>query len=299
MAIEEGECIASRVGVLVYPTAGSRSVVAASIRTRGSAASMTAPGSIPFAIALHRATVTAVDDDGAAVEVRFGDERVRAAVVHGGVEPRVGDEALVALNAASEWFLLGALGTRPSVSTRDGAKASLERDGDDEVLRLRDARGAVLVEHRAGHTVVRAAEGDLELRADAGSVRVVARDAVTVSGANAGALRVDAMGVEASGPSLRATTEKTSVESRETVVTAERVGVSAERVNVTAKVMESRVGRIVERAQEAYRDVEGTLQQRVGRYRVLAKETWQVLSGRAVLKSRGDVRIDGEKLYLG
>lgn len=260
---------------------------------------MTAPGSIPFAIALRRAVIASVDADGAFADVLLGDERVRAAVVHGGAEPVVGAEALVALNASSEWFVLGALGARPAVSTRDGARASLEHDGGDEVLRLRDAKGAVLVEHRAGHTVVRAAEGDLELRADEGSVRVVARDAVTVSGAGGGALRVDATGVEASGPSLRSTTTKTTVESREAVISAARVGVSAERVNVTAKVMESRVGRIVERAQEAYRDVEGTLQQRVGRYRVLAKETWQVLSGRAILKARGDVRVDGEKLYLG
>ena len=43
----------------------------------------------------------------------------------------------------------------------------------------------------------------------------------------------------------------------------------------------------------------GFFRGRAGRVRTVATETFHVISRRTVLKSEKDVRVDGEKIYLG
>ena len=68
------------------------------------------------------------------------------------------------------------------VSASDGTRAVLERDGDTETLRVRNAEGALVFEHRPaeGRSIVYAPHGDLTLRAEAGSIDLEAADAVRI-----------------------------------------------------------------------------------------------------------------------
>ena len=54
-----------------------------------------------------------------------------------------------------------------------GGSARLERGPEGEqVLRVRDARGALIFEHQAHQTVLHVPDGDLVLRAPKGDVRI-------------------------------------------------------------------------------------------------------------------------------
>ncbi len=57
--------------------------------------------------------------------------------------------------------------------------------------------------------------------------------------------------------------------------------------------------RIVERAKEAWRETEGLSQTRAGRVRMVAEQTLHLLAERTTLKAREDVKVKGEKIYLG
>jgi hypothetical protein len=71
------------------------------------------------------------------------------------------------------------------------------------------------------------------------------------------------------------------------------------RVRQRVDVLETRAGRVVERAKETYRDVQDLAQTRAGRVRIVAEKTFHVLGARALLKAREDVKIKGDKIHLG
>ena len=123
-------------------------------------------------------------------------------------------------------------------------------------------------------TVLGAPDGDLELRAPRGKVRVVAAE-----------------GIELSTPSVRAKVGEARVEGK-------TLELSFERIKTAAAVVETVAGRILERARDAYRETEGLSQTRAGRLRLVAEKTVSMLGQRAVVKAREDVKVKGEKVYL-
>ena len=57
--------------------------------------------------------------------------------------------------------------------------------------------------------------------------------------------------------------------------------------------------RILERANNVFRTVEGVIDTRAGRLRSLARETTQVRSGATSITSKEDTFIDGRRVLLG
>lgn len=166
--------------------------------------------------------------------------------------------------------------TAERLTTATGVSASLEHSVEGEVLRVTDAEGRTLFEH---HTVTRvtiiaAPEGDLELRAPSGKVKIVAAE-----------------GVEITTPSVRA-------EVGEATVKGTTLSTTFDRVKTLAGVMETRAERILERAKNAYREVEELSQTRAGRLRLVAEKTVHVLGQRTLFKAKEDVKIKGDKVYL-
>jgi hypothetical protein len=146
------------------------------------------------------------------------------------------------------------------VETASGA--SCEAQG--ELLVLRDKKGAVVVVFDAekGSAEVFAPTGDLTLAAPQGKVVLRAGTAVE----------------------LHAT---------------ERAEVRASEVALLAGKLDVRAQRILERAEEVYREIDGLLQVRAGRVRSLVKDVFQVLAKRARVVAEEDASLDGKRVLLG
>ncbi|HJL20167.1 MAG TPA: DUF3540 domain-containing protein [Sandaracinaceae bacterium LLY-WYZ-13_1] len=269
------------------------------------------------------ATVTAVD--GARVDVRsarFGAARARLAVA-GDYRPRAGDAVLVIGGDDGAHYVIGvlrALREAPAarLSAADGSSAVLEDAGDGgEVLRVRDAGGRLLFEHGAGCSVVHAPDGDLELSVGGdlslragGRVRVEGAEALDLespdgpvrlgSGADAGrsALSLDRERTRLEAGVIEARAETAEARATEARLVAGVLRTAVDRARSRVEVVERTAGRIVERAREVYREVEGLEQTRAGRLRLVASEALQVLGQRTLLKAREHVKIKGDKIYL-
>lgn len=279
---------------------------------------MAAPASITTA------SVKAVR--GARVDVEspsFGSACARLAVA-GPYEPRAGDAVLVA-SADGACFVIGVLralreveGASPpspaarSITADDGSSASLEQGEDGPVWRLRDASGRLLFEHGAGKSVVCVHE-DLEVRA-AGDLSLSAGGAVRIEGGERAALSSrGAVELSSRGSAVRLDGERAGVSGELFELRAQRADVTtkeanlvvgtlrsvAHRVREKAEVVERTAGRVVERAREVYREVEGLEQTKAGRLRLVASAALTLLGQQALLKAREDVKLKGEKIYLG
>lgn len=64
-------------------------------------------------------------------------------------------------------------------------------------------------------------------------------------------------------------------------------------------VLETHARRIVEKARDAYRDVEGTSQLRAGQLRLVASKTLRAIAERVRMRASEDAKVQAEKIYLG
>jgi hypothetical protein len=74
---------------------------------------------------------------------------------------------------------------------------------------------------------------------------------------------------------------------------------AADLLGVRARRAELTFGRLIERAREVYREAEEVAETRAGRLRFLAGKTLHLLAERALVKARADVKVKGEKIYVG
>jgi hypothetical protein len=168
----------------------------------------------------------------------------------------------------------------------------------------------------AGAATVITVEGDLELHAPNGSVRIDARDGLKLTAPHV-SLRTDdgdAGGAEIAptsrlemsrgsialeGPALKARTHDASLEARDATVRTKRWALVADRAIETVGNLEIRASRIVERAKDVFREVEDQMHVRAGSIREVARDTLQFLSRRALIRATEDAKIKAEKIYLG
>ena len=207
--------------------------------------------------------------------------------------PRVGERVLVASTLDGECFVLGVFRT--------------EAANDREVRQFQ-------VEQRGAATVL-SVEGDLELRAASGSVRIEARDGLDLRGgvetrisaggalanskANASTLLMRESGLRIEAPAVDATVETAKMKATEVSVATETMSLIAKKATHTIGLLDVRATRIIERAKNVFRDVEDQMQTRAGRIRVVAEQTYNLMSKRVLVKAHEDVKLKGEKIYLG
>lgn len=204
-----------------------------------------------------------------------------------------------------------------TLRAEDGTTAEL---GDDEVLRVRNAEGALVFEHRPreGHSVLYAPAGDLKLRAphgaidlDAEEVRVRGRKQVAleseegvhlfVGDAARGAmsfLNLVRKGAALVAPRLEARFERANVHAGEGELHGRELVTQAKRLRTKVEVLETAAGRILEKARESYRETEGLAQTKAGRLRLVAEQTLHLLGDRALFKAHRDMKLRGEKIYI-
>jgi hypothetical protein len=167
--------------------------------------------------------------------------------------------------------------------TSSGASARVEGHGSDESLVLRDGEGRLVFEYcpRRGRTVLHVPTGDLEIEVP-GAVRVRAGTSL-----------------ELTAPDLSATAARARLVVDEGSVLAKTLATTAERLVVAVSSLETRAVQIVEKARDAFREVEGLSQTTAGRMRLLTRGTFHLLGKRTLLKAEDDLKIDGERIHLG
>jgi hypothetical protein len=78
-----------------------------------------------------------------------------------------------------------------------------------------------------------------------------------------------------------------------------RLTLGAPEVAVRAGKWELAAERVLERAADVYREVDGLLQTRAGRARTLVKGLYQLFGNRVSVRSEEDASIDGKRVLLG
>jgi hypothetical protein len=154
---------------------------------------------------------------------------------------------------------------------------------DEEPLRLHDRQGRLLFEYDAasGRAVVHVPSGDLDVEVPDGAFRVRARDGISLAGAE-----------------ITAVAERADLVADRLAVRARRVETAVERVKHVVGIVESTADRIVERAKDVYREVEGLTQLRSGRLRMVARSTAELVAENALMKARERMKIKGERIHL-
>jgi hypothetical protein len=163
----------------------------------------------------------------------------------------------------------------------------------------------------AGDLVLEAARGRVELRGAEG-VHVSSEGDVALDALGHVSLRSrDAEGNERSGLHLRGDAAELraglltakaghlhALAERVTLV-ASRADSHLERLRVHAEEIETEAGKLVEKAKESYRSVEGLAQTQAGRLKLVAETTLTALAERAKLRAKRVFAIDGESIHLG
>lgn len=186
--------------------------------------------------------------------------------------PRVGDRVLAFVDEGA--FVIGVLPARVSL-VEEVLDEAARRDAEGPV-EVRDRRGALLFAYdpATDRATLHVPDGDLELSVPEGRLSLKARDGVRVQSGEvevlAGRLRVDARTVEG----------------------------TVDRVKQVVQVLDLRAGRIVERAREVYREVEGLSQTRAGRLRLVAQKAAQLVGENVLLKARDRMKVKGERIHL-
>ncbi|WP_437784293.1 DUF3540 domain-containing protein [Sorangium sp. So ce1097] len=251
----------------------------------------------------------------------------RARLAVPGYKGTPGDRVLVSRHATtSDFYIVGVLlaARGPVIQTAEGATASAE----GSTIAIRDASGAVAVTYDAatGAARVAAPAGDLTLAAPRGKVVVEAATDVELRarrdvrhragrrvaseaghGGEAGergeagepGLVVERAAVRVAAAAVDVTSERASLHTTEATVLAERIATTAAQIAATAGRIEIQAERLIERARDAYRDVDGLLQTRARRARSLIREAYQLVSERTSMVSKKETSIDGERVLLG
>lgn len=199
---------------------------------------------------------------------------------------------------------------RASVRASDGAFA--ERRGD--AIELRDGEGRLLVRYENGTAEIAAPSGDLVFSAPTGRVVMRAGMDVTIEAArdlkqraarvvetsagdtkwsvtpNSAKLVADHAELEAK--TSHVVTGAARVVAQHIVTTAQRVATSVDKYELTAT-------RIVEKTQDAFREVMDLAETKAGRARTIVRGAFSLRARRTQMVSKEETKVDGKKVLLG
>jgi hypothetical protein len=199
-----------------------------------------------------------------------------------------------------------------SLELADGAVAKIAGGA----LELRDREGRLLIRYVDGAAEVAAPSGDLVLSSPSGRVVlksgldvevVAARDVVhraarrveLAAGEGAPQLKIDPKKTVLETERLRAEIGDAELALGAVVTAARAIATKAESVAVTVEKYELVATRLFERTKDAFRDVSGLAQSRLGRARTVVGSIFTLHAERTVMVSKEETSIDGRKILLG
>jgi hypothetical protein len=106
------------------------------------------------------------------------------------------------------------------------------------------------------------------------------------------------MGVRVSGPEVRVDAVRTHLKVDEARVVARSIATVADRARHVVGILEVQADRVLERAKNTYREVSGLAQTRAGQVKLVAEDAIHMLSERTLIRSREDIKLKAEKIYL-
>jgi hypothetical protein len=182
----------------------------------------------------------------------------------------------------------------PRLELSDGSSA--ERAGD--AIELKAPDGSLILRFEPGKMIISPARGDLELAAPAG--RVVLRAAMDVA-VEAGRDVTHKAGRKLSlhAKDLDATARTARLVAADAGIVARRLATTAETIITRCDELELQSVRIVQRAKETVREVEGLAEDRLGRARTLVRDLYSLATRATSMTSEEETAIDGSKILLG
>lgn len=257
-------------------------------------------------------TVIAVAEGSVELRLRSGS-RVTAGLAVREWEPTLGERVLAIEDEVGDRWVIAVTEVGPSTPLLD---AVLE---EETVRRVHDRRGALLFEYdpRSDRAVLHAPTGDLELEVPAGALRMRARDGVVIDSesdvaitgrrtvtvraeteAASSSVRLQPGALSLVGGVVTAAADRAELLAHTASVRARDLESHSKRLRTVAEVVETRAGRILERARDAYREVERLSQTRAGKLRMVAKGAAQLVGENTLLKARDRMKVRGERIHL-
>lgn len=137
-----------------------------------------------------------------------------------------------------------------------------------------------VVEQEDGKTILTVPQGDLDLRAE--NIRLDAQNNIALN-----------------SPEFSLVAGKGDIMITDAQYKGARFGATIAQTKLFLGKLNSTVGRLIEKAKNAYRQVDNLNQLKAGRMRTVVEGSYHLKSERIVEKAEKDVRIDGEKINLG
>lgn len=193
----------------------------------------------------------------------------------------------------------------PEITTKDGARARVSRQGDGEVLTVLDRKGRVLFQYDAetGRGSLIMPEGDLRLCAPRGSIELVAAEGIRATAGGEIALEVPgdagASAVRLDGDALRVNAKESDLSLGDVRARAGALHAAVDRAELTFGSVLRSAGRVIDQAENLYQRVSELCEVKAGRLRTLVREGVWMKGEDVTVLARKDVRIDGEHINLG
>lgn len=182
---------------------------------------------------------------------------------------------------------------------------------------LRDAGGRVMLRYEAGVLLLSAPAGDVVFAAPSGKIVFeagqdvafsAARDIVQRAGRGVSLaagedarsrLSVEPTGAQLIAPRVEVRTATTSADLGEATIAATHARTTTKTWSLVTERFEVSATRIIEKAQDTFRDVAELAQTRVGRARTLVRDVYALYTRRTTMTSKDDTRVDGKRIHLG
>jgi hypothetical protein len=265
------------------------------------------------------------------VHLLTGDERrvvIARMALPSPVRFNPGDEVLVAGKDAGDVYIIGVLERKdPStpppqkIETQSGAFATLDGDGDEQVMRVFSPTGELVFEYdpKAGKSKMTQLNGDFEFVAPHGDITLCAGRDVRLAGrtiwlnSRAGVQ----LAVQGAAQRLRScftiSRRKAKIQSTNLEIESQRGEIRIENSRFSGQKMSGNFGQarwvvgrlettaetIIQITGSFFQKVETLAQLNAGRVRSLIRSTFHLKANKAYMKSEKDFKVDGEKIHLG
>jgi len=180
-----------------------------------------------------------------------------------------------------------------------GATATVEDRKGGPAIVIRNRGGAVVIEFDAarGRTTIHPTGAELEVRVP-GSLAMRASGHLALDGRQGVAIRTGGA-LDLHADRIRATARDTVLTGRSLKLHLQEVMAHLGRAKAILRELHLQSDRIVSRAREMASSVEELWRTRAGRVDARVDEDYDLWTGRASLRSKGRMRVDGKEIHLG
>ena len=108
----------------------------------------------------------------------------------------------------------------------------------------------------------------------------------------------DARGTRLATPHLEARADTARAELEEASLTARALSTTCQTARHAVDVLEVNAGRILDHAENVYREVKDLAQTRAGRVRLFAEASFHLFGRRTLFKAKEDLKLKADKIHL-